>query len=185
MANVHVLGIIAGNWWMLALRGLAAVLFAIAAFAWPGLTLFALVILFGAFALVDGIVTSVAALRSRWWGLLVVGLVGIAAGVATLFWPGVTALALLGVIAAWSIVRGIFEIVAAIRLRKEMTNERLLILSGVISIAFGALIALFPGAGALSVVWVIGAYSLIVGVLLLVLAFRLRGAARHLKPLAM
>lgn len=170
---------IVGNWWMLALRGLFAVLFAVCAFIWPGLTLGVLVLLWGAFALVDGVLAIVVGARTRWWSLVVVGLVGVAAGVFTLFQPGITALALLMVIAVWAILRGTFEIAAAIRLRRELTNEWMLILSGAASLLFGVLVLLFPGAGALSVVWLIGAYALVVGALLLGLAFRLREMARH------
>ena len=174
-----ILGGISSNWWILALRGIFAVLFGICAFLWPGLTLGVLVILWGAFALTDGVVAVVAGARTRWWSLLILGLVGIVAGLIALFQPAITALALLVVIAAWAIVRGAFEIAAAIRLRKELSNEWLLILGGLASILFGILVLLFPGAGALSVVWIIGIYAFATGVLLLVLAFRLRGVARH------
>ncbi len=169
------------HWWVLAVRGLAAVLFGIGAFLWPGLTLAVLVLLWGAYALVDGVAAVVAGARARWWSLLIVGLIGIVAGAFTFFRPGITAVALLIVIAAWAIARGIFEIVAAVRLRKELPNEWLLILSGLASVAFGVLAALFPGAGALSIVWLIGIYALAVGILLLVLGFRLRSLPDRLE----
>lgn len=164
----------ARNWWVLALRGLAAVLFAICAFIWPGLTLAVLVLLWGAFAIVDGIFAVVTGASSRWWSLLFLGLLGIVAGLIALFMPGITAFALLMVIAAWAIVRGVLEIVAAIQLRKELTGEWMLILAGVASILFGILIAMFPGSGALAVVWLIGLQALVVGILEIALAFRLR-----------
>jgi len=177
---VHAL---ARNWWALVLRGLFAVLFGIAAFALPGITLGALVLLYGAFALVDGIfaVTSVMVGRPRgmpWWAVLVEGLFGIAVGVITFLWPGITALALLYLIAAWAVVTGVFEIVAAIRLRKEIEGEWLMVLSGILSVLFGVALVVYPGAGALAVVWLIGAYAIAFGVLLIALGFRLRSWSR-------
>jgi uncharacterized membrane protein HdeD (DUF308 family) len=142
------------NWWVVVLRGVFAILFGMLAFAWPGLTVAVPVLLFGAYALVDGIFALVAAVANRagphrWWVLLD-GIVSILAGIVTFVRPGLTALALLYLIAAWSIVTGIFEIMAAIELRKEITNEWLYVLSGVLSVVFGVIIALFLGAGALA-----------------------------------
>jgi uncharacterized membrane protein HdeD (DUF308 family) len=170
--------ILARNWWALALRGLCAVLFGIAAFALPGITLGALVLLYGAFALVDGIFNVATALVGRthglpWWAMLVEGLFGIAVGV-TFIWPGITALALLYLIAAWAFVTGVLEIAAAVRLRKEIQGEWLLASGGILSILFGLLLVINPGAGALAIVWLIGGYAIAFGVLLLVLGFRLR-----------
>jgi uncharacterized membrane protein HdeD (DUF308 family) len=182
MVTSPILTDIASNWWVLALRGVIALLFAVCAFLWPGLTLGVLVILWGAFALVDGIVAVVVGARSHWWWLLFFGVLGIAVGVFTLFRPEITALALLIVIAAWAIVRGAFEIAAAVRLRKELSNEWLLIVGGLVSIAFGILVTLVPGAGALAIVWMIGVYAVVIGILMLTLAFRLRGLARHREP---
>jgi uncharacterized membrane protein HdeD (DUF308 family) len=178
------------NWWLLLLRGIAGIGFGVLAFLWPGITLLVLVFLFGAYALVDGALAVAAAFARRGgraptgW-LVLIGVLGIAVGVATFFWPGITAIALLAMIAAWSILHGVFEIAGAIRLRREIEGEWLLILSGVLSVAFGALLLIFPGAGALAVVWLIGAYAVVFGVLLVVLSLRLRGhrpgtpAARH------
>ena len=174
------LTVLARNWWALALRGLLAVLFGVAAFVWPGITLGALVVLFGAYALVDGVFAIVAAIRAagremRWWPLVVEGLVGIGVGVLTFAWPGITALALLYLIAGWAIITGIFEIAAAVRLREVIEGEWLLGLGGVASVLFGVAIALFPGAGALALVWMIGAFAVFFGIVLIGLGLRLRG----------
>ena len=171
---------LAHNWWVLALRGLCAIIFGILAFVWPGVTLGVLVLLYGAYALVDGVLAIIAALSKRqgsglpWWALLLEGLLGIAAGLVAFVWPGITALFLLFLIAAWAIVTGIFEIIAAIRLRKEIEGELWLALSGIVSILFGVLLFVRPGAGALTVVWLIGTYAIFFGIFLLALAFRLK-----------
>jgi uncharacterized membrane protein HdeD (DUF308 family) len=170
------------NWWAVSLRGLAGILFGIITFFAPGISLAALVLLFGAYAFADGVLAIVSAVRrrgaDRWWLLLLEGLIGIAAGVLTLLWPGITALALLYLIAAWALVTGAFEIAAAIRLRKAITGEWLLALSGIFSIALGVLLVLFPGPGALAVVIWIGAYAFVFGALLFALGLRLRGLGR-------
>ena len=180
------LEVLARNWWAVALRGVFAVIFGIMAFIWPGLTLAALVLLFGAYALVDGILAMANAARAarsgeRWWPFLLEGLAGVVIGVLTFLWPGITALVLLYLIAAWAILTGIAEIVAAVRLRRVLTGEWLLGLAGVVSIVFGVLLIVFPGAGALAVVWLIGAYALVFGIVLIVLGFRLRGVQRELR----
>jgi uncharacterized membrane protein HdeD (DUF308 family) len=167
------------NWSMVALRGGAAIIFGVLALALPGITLLALVLLFGSYAIVDGILNIVAAVRRRegrgpWWLLLIEGVVSIGAGVVTFVMPGLTALLLVYVIGAWAIITGALEVAAAVRLRKEITNEWWLALSGVLSIVFGALVMLAPGAGALAMVLWIGGYSIVFGALLLGLAFRLR-----------
>ena len=171
--------VLARNWWALALRGLVAVLFGLLAFVWPGLTVAMLVLLFGAYVLVDGVFAIAAAVKApagydRWWVLLLEGIVGVIIGVLTFVWPAMTALVLLYFIAAWAIITGVLEITAAIRLRKSIGNEWLLVLSGVLSILFGLALMLMPGAGALAVVWLIGSYAVIFGVLLVALSFRLR-----------
>jgi uncharacterized membrane protein HdeD (DUF308 family) len=170
-------------WWTVSLRGLFAVLFGLMAFIWPGLTLATLVILFGAYSFVDGVFALFAAVqhRDRFWALLIEGIAGIAAGIVTLFMPGITAIALLYVIAAWAIVTGVFEIIAAVRLRKVLQGEALLILSGIASIVFGGLLLFRPGAGALAMAWIIGSYALVFGVLLIALGFRLRSFRSHRK----
>jgi uncharacterized membrane protein HdeD (DUF308 family) len=172
---------LAKNWWALALRGLVALMFGLLTFVLPGITLVTLILLFGAYALADGIFNIVAFFRvaSHHWALLIEGLIGIIAGILTFVWPAITALALLYVIAFWAIFTGIFEIVAGIRLRKVITNEWLLLLMGILSLLFGLFVLIAPGVGALAIVLWIGAYALVFGIFLLALAFRLRGH-RHL-----
>jgi uncharacterized membrane protein HdeD (DUF308 family) len=174
---------LAHNWWAVLLRGIAGILFGIATFFAPAISLAVLVLLFGAYALVDGVLAVISALRhratnERWWVVLLEGLVGIFAGVVTFAWPHITAIALLYVIAAWALITGALEIAAAIRLRKVIDHEWLMVLSGILSIAFGVLLAMFPGLGALAVVLWIGAYAIIFGVLLVALGFRLRSWER-------
>jgi uncharacterized membrane protein HdeD (DUF308 family) len=176
--------VLARNWWALVLRGFFDVLFGITAFVWPGITLAVLVLLYGAFALVDGSFAIAAVLVGRTrgmpsWALLVEGLAGIAVGAITFFWPGITQLALLFLIAAWAVVTGFFEIVAAVRLRKEIRGEWLLALSGVLSVAVGVALVVNPGAGLLAISWMIGTYAIIFGVLFIVLGFRLRSWLRR------
>jgi uncharacterized membrane protein HdeD (DUF308 family) len=173
-----ILPTLATNWWALLLRGIAAVLFGLAALFWPGLTLFVLIVFFGAYTLVDGIFAIVAGLRgsgSRRWLLLAEGVLGVLAGLIAFFWPGITALVLLYVIVAWAIFTGILKVVMAIWLRREIENEWLMVLSGVLSVLFGVILAVLPGVGLLSLVWLIGIYALIFGVALIVLGFRVRG----------
>jgi uncharacterized membrane protein HdeD (DUF308 family) len=171
---------LASRWWAVLLRGLFAILFGICAIAWPGLTLTWLALLFGAYCLVDGLFAIVAAITApagapRWMILLLEGIVSVIIGVLTFIWPGLTALVLLYFIATWAIITGILEIVTAIRLRKVISNEWLLILSGVLSIGFGVLLFARPLSGALAVVWLIGIYAIIFGVMLIGLSLRLRG----------
>ncbi|MEY2488836.1 MAG: hypothetical protein QOC70_778 [Verrucomicrobiota bacterium] len=172
------------NWWLLALRGLAAVIFGLLAFAWPGITLLTLIWLFGAFALVNGILSLVLATKApkgypRFGSLILGGLLGILAGLLTFVMPGITALGLLILIAAWALVTGILEIVAAITLRKAITGEWILIVTGLASVAFGILLILQPAAGALVMVFWIGAYALVFGILLIVLAFKMRSLGKE------
>jgi uncharacterized membrane protein HdeD (DUF308 family) len=167
------------HWWVLALRGVVAILFALIAFSRPGITLVALVWLWGAYAFVDGVFGVIAAVRSaeqhqRWGMLLLEGISGIAAGIIAFAWTGITALVLVYLIAGWAIVTGIFEIAAAIPLRQMIEGEWLLGLSGVLSVLLGVLIMARPGAGLLVWVWMIGAYALLFGIVLLALAFRFR-----------
>jgi len=170
------------NWWALALRGIFAILFGLAAFVIPGITLAVLVALFGAYAVVDGVLAIVAGVRAaerheRWWSLVLKGLAGIVAGVLAFIWPALTALALLYLIAGWAIVTGVLEIVAAVHLHRAH-GEWLLILNGVLSILFGLFAIVWPGAGVLTLLWMIGVYAIVFGAVLLVLAFRLRNLHR-------
>jgi uncharacterized membrane protein HdeD (DUF308 family) len=174
---------LARNWWAIVLRGVFAVLFGLGAFFWPGITLAVLVLLYGAYLLVDGILAVLWALAGRRagpfpWGVFLAGLASIAGGLAAFFWPGLTALVLLYLIAAWAIVRGIFEIIAAIHLRRELTHEWLLTLNGALSIAFGVLLLVAPGAGALAVLWLIGTFAIVVGFVMIALGLRLKGMQR-------
>lgn len=168
-------------WWLVVLRGVFAILFGVLAFIWPGITIGALVILFGAYALVDGVSSVITAImhrqeNDRWWVVLLEGIAGIVFGVLTFLWPAITAVVLLVFIAVWAILTGILEVVAAIRLRKEIEGEWALGLAGVLSLIFGIIMLLRPGAGALALIWVIGSYAILFGVLLIYLGFRLRGA---------
>lgn len=172
------LHLLARNWIWILLRGIVAIAFGVLAILWPGLTVFTLVILYGAFAAADGVLALIAAIMGgtfvpRWW-LVLVGLVGIGVGIMTFAWPGITALVLLMFIGGWAIVRGVFEIAGAIQLRKEIDNEWLLVINGALCVLFGISVILFPGAGAVALSWVIGTYAIIVGVLLVMFALRLR-----------
>jgi uncharacterized membrane protein HdeD (DUF308 family) len=174
---------LAERWWVPALRGLAAIAFGVATFVVPGLTLFFLITLFAAYAVVDGIINLAMAVRGRragraWGWLVFEGLVSIAAGVLAFLWPGITAIVFLFVIAAWAVVTGVAEIAAAIRLRKQIRNEWFLGFAGVLSVALGVLLFLFPGAGALAMVIWIGVYAILFGVTMLALAFKLRSWKR-------
>ncbi len=168
------------SWGWIALRGLVAVLFGLLAMAWPGITLVALVLLWGAYALVDGVLALIAAFRIRdrgrpTWPFAVIGVLGIAAGVVTFVMPDITARVLLAVIALWALLMGAFQVVAAIRLRKDIDHEWLLAFSGVLSLAFGVLALARPGAGALALILTIAIYSMAFGITLILLGFRLRG----------
>lgn len=177
---------LARNWWMVLLQGIFAVLFGVLAVVLTGPTLATLILLFGAYALVDGVMVLLGALfgppdgaagaagTPRWVRALQ-GLLGIIVGIVTFVWPQLTALTLLYVIAFWAIVTGIAEIVFAVQFRKEIPNEVSLIISGAASTIFGLLLILFPREGALSVIWLIGIFAIIYGVILIVFSLRLRG----------
>jgi uncharacterized membrane protein HdeD (DUF308 family) len=174
---------LAAHWWALALRGVLAILFGILAFAWPGLTLNVVVLLIGAYLLLDGIfalaAAALGATDGRPWGaVLLEGFLGIAAGIVALSWPGIAELALVYLVAAWAIITGVLELVAAIRLRRAIDDEWWLILSGVASIAFGVFLAIAPVQGAVALIWLVGAYAIVFGVLLISLAFRVRSWGR-------
>jgi uncharacterized membrane protein HdeD (DUF308 family) len=165
------------------LRGIVAVLFGVFTLFNPAIALMTLVLLFGAYALLDGVFMVVWAIvnrrgRPRWVALLVGGLLGIVIGIQTLVTPNITAVALLAIIAAWSIMVGIAEFVAAVKLRKMLTGEWMLMLAGLTSVAFGVLLFARPALGFLAVVLLIGAYAIFSGILLAALAFRLRSWGR-------
>ncbi len=175
------------TWWPLFVRGLVAIVFGIFALAVPNLTLAGLILLFAAYAFVEGVVNIVGAIKhrhgvKRWGVLLFEGIVSVAAAVVAVIWPAITALALVYVIAAWAFVTGILEIVAAVRLRRVLRGEWLLGLAGIASIALGVLMALYPASGALALVVWIAAYAIIAGVLMVILSIRLRSLEEPLEP---
>jgi uncharacterized membrane protein HdeD (DUF308 family) len=173
------LGSLREKWWLLLLRGIAGIVFGILAYAWPIVTLLSLAILWGAYALADGIFALWASIAgpgrtgARWW-LALAGVAGIVAGLVTFFLPGLTAWLLVLVIASWAIAVGVLQIVGAIALRKEIEGEWMLVLGGVVSVVLGVAILVWPLAGAVATVWTIGAFSIVFGVFHLALAFKLR-----------
>jgi uncharacterized membrane protein HdeD (DUF308 family) len=178
------------NWWLIVLRGVLAILFGIVAFVWPGPTLEVLVLFFGAYALVDGIfalaagITGSGASGGVRWFLALGGIAGIIVGLITFFYPNITAVSLLYLIGAWAIVTGIFYVLAAVELRQVISNEWLLILSGILSVAFGVLVFIYPQASALSILWLIAIYAIIYGVMLVVLGFRVRSFGTSLSSMS-
>jgi uncharacterized membrane protein HdeD (DUF308 family) len=163
----------------LIIRGLLGLVIGMLAFLWPGLTIAVLVGIFAAYALIDGIANLMMGLtrstrQGRSWALVAGGLVGIAAAVLMFLWPGITALAVVLFIAAWAVITGVFEIAAAIRLRRLIEGEWLMILSGAMSIIFGALVFMSPAAGAIGIAWLLGAYAAATGIVLIALGVRLR-----------
>lgn len=170
---------LAKYWWLVVLRGVLAVLFAVLAFIWPAITLSILVIFLGAYLFVDGIFSLVHGFRimktdSHWWALVLEGLIGVIAGLIALFSPGVTALFLVVLVAIWSVVTGILEIILAIRLRKEITNEWMLVLAGVLSLVFGILLFIQPLTGVVVISWWLGFYALFFGIFLITVGIRLK-----------
>jgi len=180
---------LAHKWWMLLLNGICAIIFGIMAFAWPGMTLLTLVAIFGVFCLADGVTAIGSSFSAHhttgkpWGHMLLIGLLSIAAGITAFLWPGITVVTLLLVIAFWAIIRGIFEIIVALKLRKLIENEWLLILAGIVSILFGVMLITRPGVGALAMMWLIGAFAVFHGFLLVALSFRLR-AVKQLSALS-
>jgi uncharacterized membrane protein HdeD (DUF308 family) len=167
-------GALVNNWWLFALRGVLALLFGVLAIFMPMAALAAFVLVFGVWAFIDGIHALALALTGwRSWQLVLVGLVGIAVGLFTFFRPGITALGLYAAIAAWSIARGVLELVVAIELRKQIEGEMWLILGGIASVLFGVLMVALPAAGVLALAWLIAIYALSFGAIMLVLSGRL------------
>jgi len=171
--------LLARNWWLFLLRGIAALAFGILSLIWPGISLYILTILFGAYALADGAFALAAAIAgtgesgARWW-LVLVGLAGIGAGAVTFFWPGITALTLLYFIAGWIIAIGVLQIVGAIELRRFIKDEWWLILDGALGVLFGILVFAMPGAGALALIWLIAVFAIAFGALMIGFAFKVR-----------
>jgi uncharacterized membrane protein HdeD (DUF308 family) len=176
--------ILAGNWWALALRGLLGILLGVSMLAMPAATFGALVLVFGVYALGDGVLGVIAAVRGArgdrsWWALLLGGLAGTLIGLATLLMPALAGRVLLYVIAGWAVLTGALQIAAAVRLREQIPDEWRLGLSGVVALAFGVLVLIAPAAGALAVILLVGAYALASGLVLLALGLRLRAAGRR------
>lgn len=176
-------GILRRTWWLLLLRGLMAIAFGILSWVQPGISLAALVMLFGVYALIDGLAGVWSSLAGHkddghWWVLLLWGVVGVGVGTLTLSAPGITALALLFYIALWAVATGVLQIVAAVRLRNEIEGEWLLALSGLASVAFGVVLMVRPMAGAIALLWIIATYAILFGILLVVLAFKARRFGR-------
>jgi uncharacterized membrane protein HdeD (DUF308 family) len=183
--NESFAGILSKSWWALLLRGGCAIAFGVLTWTQPGISLAALVLLFGMYTLADGILGVWTAVAGRnehehWFALLLWGLVSIGVGILTFLAPGLTGLALLFYIAIWAIATGVLQIVTAIRLRKEIEGEWLLVLAGLASVAFGALLMARPGAGALALLWMIATYAVIFGSITVVLAFKARSFAKRL-----
>ena len=174
------LGALSQFWWVLLIRGIAAILFGIVALAWPGLTAYTLLLTFGIFAVVDGIFAIITGFRRKagddqWWSWLVEGILSLIIGLMALFWTETTALALVIWIAAWAMVAGVMRIIAAIRLRHEIEGEWALGLSGLLMLLWGLAFAVVPAAGILSLTWLFGLFALLTGVVMIILAFRVKG----------
>ena len=167
------------NWWALVLRGVVAILLAIVTFAVPHITLAVLATIFGFYALIDGVLAIVSTIKAvqghrRWGAFLLEGILGILVGLYAILFPLAAAAIFVTIMAAWAVITGILEIAAAIRLRRHIQGEWLLILSGVLSILFGIILFAEPLAGAVFFAWVLAGYGLIFGVLLIALGFRVR-----------
>lgn len=180
--------LLARNWWTVALRGVIAILFGIVVLVWPSITLRALVILFALLALASGFLSLGTVVSQRridepWWLLLLEGIFGIAVGIIILNWQEITGLVLVYWIAGWAILSGLLELVVAIQLRRQIKNEVLLVAAGIASLLFGLLLVIWPVTSALAILWLMGAYALIFGVLLLILAWRLRTWKRGESPI--
>lgn len=186
MEDNLMLAVFARKWWVLALRAVVAVLFGVAVIIWPAIALKVIVLLFGVYALVDGIVTGVLGVlirpeEDRWWLWLLEGLTGIVIGVLVFVWPAISTLVLLYLIATWGLVSGVMEILAAIRLRKVIQGEWVLMLDGFLSILLGAFLIVYPNPGILVLIWMIGIYAILFGLLLFILSLQLRSLGRTLQ----
>ena len=180
------LSLVSRDWWVYAVRGIAAILFGIMALIWPGPTLAVLIVLFGAYAFVDGVALLVALARgdvlarSHKWITGLMGVLGIAVAIATLVWPGMTALTLLYLVSFWAVTMGVLQIASAIEFRREIDGEFFVVLGGIFSIVLGSLLVAFPGTGLLSLVWLVGFWAELFGFSSLGIAYRLHGIDRDL-----
>ena len=177
----RVLPSLARHWWVFLVRGLVAIAFGLVAFFYPVATLYTFILFYAVFSIVDGLFAVVSAVRergmgARWW-LALIGVLGVVAGAAAYLWPGLTALAVLTLIGIWALVYGVVEIIGAIRLRKEIDNEWLLLAHGILAALFGLIVLARPSAGALALIWLIALFALASGVVLVILSFRLKGLA--------
>jgi uncharacterized membrane protein HdeD (DUF308 family) len=184
------LSFLAHDWWVFLVKGIAAIIFAALALVWPAPTLVVLTYMFGAYVLTDGVAMLIALIsgnaeaRSQGWAVGTMGALGIVAGLVTFFWPDVTALTLLYIVAVWAIATGVLQMIAAIALRREIDGEFWMGLGGLISVAFGVYLVAFPGAGLLSLVWLVGFWAAVSGFSSIGLAFRLRGIDREMPAAA-
>jgi uncharacterized membrane protein HdeD (DUF308 family) len=169
-----------GNWWGLAIRGLVAIVIGVLCFVLTGMALALLVALVVAFLLVEGVFALIVGIRARSWLVAIEGAIGVVAGVLALLYPHITLVVLAFIIAAWAIITGILEIWAAIQLRGEIRGEWVLILGGIVSLLFGVLVAVFPGAGLVTIIYLIGAYAIVFGAAQLILAFQVRSQQKRL-----
>ena len=187
-AGLHLLDNLTRNWWLLLLRGLAAIAFAVVTWFWPGLTIAVFILLFGAFAFADGILGVWGAITgpkgdSDRWILLLWGIAGLATGAAAFLAPGLVTAFFVFLIASWAILTGILQVVAALRLRKQITGEWVLVAAGLASVAFGVVMAMNPGAGAVALSWLVAAYAFLFGILLVVLSLKVKGARKRVEAL--
>jgi uncharacterized membrane protein HdeD (DUF308 family) len=184
------LNLLARNWWLIEIRGVAAIAFGIMAFLWPGLTLIVLITLFAAFMLIDGVSLLVAlfrgdtATRGHRLAVGLMGVLSIGAAIVAVAVPGLTALALLYLVAFWAIALGISQLITAFRLRRDVSGEVWLVLGGLLTIVFGVLLLAFPGTGLVSLIWLVGAWAIAYGFTSLVVAWRLRGLNQELNRAA-
>jgi uncharacterized membrane protein HdeD (DUF308 family) len=177
----------ARHWWVLAIRGALAILIGLIAFFMPVAFVLGIAVLFGVFMLLDGIFATYAGIQARntarhWWALLLEGLAGIVAGLLTILFPLLGVLVFIYFISAWALITGLMEIMAAIRLREQIEGEWRMALSGVLSIVFAVLLAIWPDSGAIALSWLIGAYAILFGIVLLALAFHLKGLHDRAAP---
>ena len=171
--------VLSRNWWAVAVRGACALLLGLFGLLVPGVTLVALIWLFGAYALVDGVFAIIASVRAaerheRWWPTLLEGVAGVLAGLLTFAWPGMTAILLVYMIGGWAVVTGVLKIVAAVRLRRSIRGELIFILNGIISVVFGLFLLALPAIGIIAIVWWVAGYAMFRGLMLIALGFRLR-----------